>query len=105
MIALTTLLSLNTVGSALGKVGFNKLFSFGHFVYEGKESSFAIFELVLFVFIGVIGGLIGAVFNNTNEHITHWRIKNVNHSKTERFIEVICISMFVSTVTFVLPFI
>jgi chloride channel 7 len=104
MIAFTTLMCLNTAGSALGKVGFNKLFSFGNFMYEGAESSFAVYELFLFVLIGVIGGLIGAIFNHTNERITHWRIKNVNHSKIRRFVEVIIVSMIVSTVSFALPF-
>jgi H+/Cl- antiporter ClcA len=80
MVALVTLYCLNTVGSAFGKVGFNKLFSFGSFVFE-EESSFAVFELALFVIIGVMGGIIGAIFNNTNERITKWRLKQVNHSK------------------------
>lgn len=104
MIALTTLLCLNSVGSALGKVGFNKLFSFGNFVYEGGSSSFAVYELFVFVLIGAVGGLIGAIFNNTNEKITHWRIKNINYSKKRRFLEVVAVSFLVSLVSFVLPF-
>lgn len=103
MIAFTTLLCLNTIGSAFGKVGFNKLFSFGNFVYEGRESSFSVFELFPFVVIGIIGGLVGAVFNSTNERITHWRMKNVNYSKQRRFMEVIAVSVLVSVVSFLLP--
>ena len=103
MCALTTLYMLNTIGSAMGKVGFNKLFSFGNFIYEGTESSFHVYELFVFMAIGIVGGLIGAVFNNTNEKITHWRIKNVNKSKKRRFLEVICVSILVSFVTFMLP--
>lgn len=102
MVALSTLYALNSMGSAFGKMGFNKLFSFGNFIYEG-ESSFAVYELLLFVALGAAGGIIGAVFNNTNERITHWRIKNVNHSKKRRFLEVICVSAMVSVVTFLLP--
>lgn len=103
MTALTALYVLNTIGSTFGKVGFNKLFSFGNFVFEGRETSFAVFELFLFVVIGIIGGLIGAVFNNTNERITKWRMKNVNASKKKRFLEVICVSLLVSLVSFLLP--
>ena len=103
MCAFTTLLILNTIGSALGKVGFNKLFSFGNFVWVGQESSFAVYELFIFIFIGIIGGLIGAIFNNTNENITIWRRKNVNHSKKRRFIEVCILSLIVSSVTFLIP--
>ncbi|CAB9504170.1 Putative chloride channel-like protein CLC-g [Seminavis robusta] len=102
MVALATLYCLNTVGSAFGKVGFNRLFSFGNFVFE-EESSFAVFELALFVAIGAMGGIIGAVFNDTNERITKWRLKNVNHSKKRRVLEVLVVSVLVSTVSFLLP--
>mmetsp|Transcript_24695 Transcript_24695/g.60675 ORF Transcript_24695/g.60675 Transcript_24695/m.60675 type:complete len:443 (+) Transcript_24695:165-1493(+) len=102
MIALSTLYTLNTIGNAFGKVGFGRLFSFGNFVFE-DESSFAVFELLPFVLLGAIGGLIGAVFNNTNERITRWRMKNVNASKKKRFLEVLAVSSLVSIVTFMLP--
>ena len=52
-----------------------------------------------------MGGIIGAVFNNTNERITKWRIKNVNHTKKRRFVEALGISILVSMVTFLLPLI
>jgi H+/Cl- antiporter ClcA len=103
MVAFATLLTLNTIGSAFGKLGFNKLFSFGNFVYEGGDSSFAVFELLLFVGMGVIGGLIGAIFNNTNERITIWRRKKINHSKQRRFLEVCVLSVCMSLVMFLLP--
>ncbi len=104
MIALTTLYILNSIGSAFGKVGYNKLFSFGNFVFEeGGQSSFAVFELFLFILVGVFGGLIGAVFNDTNERITHWRMKRVNFSKQKRFVEVMLVSVLVSLVSFLLP--
>ena len=104
MIALMTLYILNTIGSAFGKVGFNKLFSFGNFVFEeGGQSSFAVFELFLFILVGIIGGLIGAVFNDTNERITLWRMKRVNYSKKKRFLEVMAVSVLVSLVSFLLP--
>jgi chloride channel 7 len=103
MVALSTLYVLNTIGSAFGKVGFNKLFSFGNFVFEGHDTSWAVFELLLFVLIGILGGLIGAIFNNTNERITHWRMKRVNYSKSRRFMEVMAVSCLVSFVSFLLP--
>jgi len=59
--------------------------------------------LTLFVIIGCLGGLIGAVFNASNEHLTIWRMKRVNFSKSRRFLEVILISILVSTVSFVMP--
>jgi chloride channel 7 len=103
MLAFTSLLMWDTVGSSLGSVGFNKLFSFGNWTFEGTESIFAVYELFLFMLIGAVGGLIGAIFNNTNEAITHWRKEHVNHSKQRRFLEVVLISILVSIVSFALP--
>jgi chloride channel 7 len=74
-----------STGSALGKVGFNKLFSFGNFAVEGDRSSYAVYELFLFILMGAFGGLIGAVFNHTNERITKWRMARINFSKKRRF--------------------
>ena len=53
--------------------------------------------------IGCLGGLIGAVFNSANEHLTIWRMKKVNFSKKRRVIEVFCVSLLVSIVSFVMP--
>lgn len=105
MCALWTLYILNTIGSEFGKVGFDRLFSFGNFIYEGEASSFAVFELFLFALIGIMGGLIGACFNAANEKLTHWRIKHVNHSKVRRLVEVLIISSIVTVVSFILPII
>ena len=59
----------------------------------------------MFIVIGCLGGLIGAVFNAANEHLTIWRMKRVNHSKLRRFVEVVVISIGVSVVSFVMPLI
>lgn len=53
--------------------------------------------------IGCLGGLIGAVFNAANENLTIWRMKRVNYSKKRRVVEVILVSMLVSSVSFVMP--
>ena len=103
MMAFTTLLTLNTLGAQFGKLGFNKLFSFGNFLFEEGMSSFAVYELMLFVALGVIGGLIGAIFNDTNERLSKWRQKRVNHSKEYRFLEVVILSVTVSLTMFLLP--
>jgi H+/Cl- antiporter ClcA len=102
--AIATLYFLNSIGLAFGKVGFNKLFSFGNFVFEGTATSYATWELLVFVFIGCMGGLIGAIFNDANERITRWRIKHVNDVKSYRFLEVLCVSSLVTLMMFGLPF-
>ena len=105
MSAIATLYTWNSVGVQYGKIGFDKLFSFGNFIFEGMDASYSVWELLIFVFIGCMGGLIGAIFNNTNERLTHWRIKHVNHSKKRRFVEVLLISSIVSIIGFGVPFI
>jgi chloride channel 7 len=107
MSTLATLFWLRNFDSYWGQANMDKLFSFGDFnsATSGEESNFAIWELLLFVIIGSLGGLIGAVFNAANEHMTLWRMKRINHSKLRRFLEVILISFLVSTVSFVMPLI
>lgn len=80
--SIATLYVLNSVGIQFGKVGFDKLFSFGNFIFEDGESSYAVFELGIFLPIGIMGGLIGACFNEANKAITIWRIKYINHTRT-----------------------
>jgi len=100
MVALTALMTLNLMGVTFGRVGFDKLFSFGNFNFEEDRSSYAIYELWVYVAICVAGGLIGAIFNNVNESITRWRIKRVNISKRRRFLEVMAISTLMSFIMF-----
>jgi len=102
--AIATLYVWKTIGLAFGKVGFDKLFSFGNFVFEEGATSYAVWELLVFIIMGCMGGLIGAIFNDTNERLTLWRIKYVNHTKGYRFIEVICISSLVTVCMFGLPY-
>ena len=106
MVAFTSLLMLNTLGTMFGKVGFDKLFSFGNFIYEqGGFSSFAVYELFGFVAIGALGGLVGAVFNHTNQVLTQWRLQYIHPVRhpLRRCLEVLFLSIVTSIVSFVLP--
>jgi len=104
MVTLGTLFALRNLDSHWGQANVEKLFSFGEFnSLSGESSNYSIYELSLFMIIGCLGGLIGAVFNAANEHLTLWRMKNINKSKSRRMLEVICVSLLVSTVSFVMP--
>ena len=101
----STLLFVLTHGLQ-GQANIEKLFSFGEFnSLSGEGSNFSVWELILFIVIGCLGGLIGAVFNAANEHLTIWRMKRVNHSKFRRFIEVLVVSGIVSIISFLMPLI
>ena len=71
--------------------------------YSGEGSNYKIWELVIFMLIGCLGGLIGAVFNAANENLTIWRMKRVNHSKKRRALEVIVISLVVTVTSYLMP--
>jgi chloride channel 7 len=104
MTTLATLFWFNNIDSLWGQANVDKLFSFGEFnSLSGEASNFSIWELILFLVIGCLGGLIGAVFNAANEHLTIWRMKRINHSKLRRFVEVILVSVLVSVVSFLMP--
>ena len=106
MITLGTLFAVRNFDSWWGQANIEKLFSFGEFnSLSGESSNFSIWELTFFMLIGCMGGLIGAVFNAANEHLTIWRMRRVNSSKTRRFLEVIFVSVVVSVVSFVMPLI
>mmetsp|Transcript_9297 Transcript_9297/g.17509 ORF Transcript_9297/g.17509 Transcript_9297/m.17509 type:complete len:820 (-) Transcript_9297:3837-6296(-) len=104
MITLGTLFGLKNLNNAWGQANIENMFSFGEFnSLTGEASNFAIWENINFMFIGCLGGLIGAVFNAANENLTIWRMKWVNHSKQKRVVEVLIISMLVTTVSFIMP--
>lgn len=104
MTTLATLFWVRNFDSLWGQANIEKMFSFGEFNSISREASnFSIWELILFTVVGCLGGLIGAVFNAANEHLTIWRMKHVNKSKSRRFVEVLCVSLCVSIVSFLMP--
>ena len=106
MITTGTLMVFRSFDNFLGQANIAKLFSFGEFTsLTGEASNYSIWELNMFIIIGCLGGLIGAVFNAANENITIWRMKYINHNKKRRFYEVLAISFLVSIVSFTLPII
>lgn len=104
MITIGTLFGIRNQDNKWGQANVGKLFSFGEFTSIGEGSSnFSVWELLLFILIGCLGGLIGACFNAGNEHLTIWRMKHVNHSKKRRVVEVVVMSILVTIVSFGMP--
>jgi len=79
------------------------MFAFGKFenFYDGR-ANFYVYELPVFVFIGIVGGCFGAAFNHINEHVSVYRKKNLNAFKWKRVAEVIAITMGMSFIAFIL---
>mmetsp|Transcript_7074 Transcript_7074/g.10297 ORF Transcript_7074/g.10297 Transcript_7074/m.10297 type:complete len:927 (-) Transcript_7074:203-2983(-) len=106
MVTLGSLFAIRNQDIKFGQANVDKLFSFGEFTAIGDGMvNFSVWELLLFILIGCLGGLIGACFNAGNEHLTIWRMKNVNFSKKRRVVEVVVMSILVTTVSFVMPLI
>lgn len=88
------------------KVGFGLLggskgtFNFGTF----NNTSYYAPEMIIFIFMGAGGGLLGAVFNFANEHLTKWRMKHILKWKWRRMAEVIVVAVAINTIFFWLSF-
>ncbi|XP_034685603.1 chloride channel protein CLC-d isoform X3 [Vitis riparia] len=72
-------------------------------ISDGQED-YSFEELLPMAIIGVIGGLLGALFNQLTIYITYWR-RNYLHKKGSRvkMIEVCLVSLITSVISFGLP--
>ncbi|KAL1561833.1 chloride channel protein CLC-d-like isoform X3 [Salvia divinorum] len=71
---------------------------------SGGQEDYSFQELLPMAFIGVIGGLLGALFNQLTFHIAYWR-RNYLHKRGNRVkvIEVCIVSLITSLISFGLP--
>ena len=72
--ASASLVSLSMVTMAVeGNFTFDGLFSFGTFM----DDHWTVAALSIYFMMGVIGGLLGALFNKMNTLLTQWRMKHI----------------------------
>ena len=82
-----------------------EMFSFGQFFsLDAGQLNYSVWECMLFIILGAMGGLIGAVFNGTNKRLTLWRMANIKR-KELKFVEALGVGFLMSAVTFVMPLI
>jgi H+/Cl- antiporter ClcA len=87
----------------LGNEKQSAMFSFGRFTqFNIDRANYAVYELAIFVAIGICGGLIGATFNGLNRRLAEWRQRNVK-TRGRKMLEVAVVSVCVSAVTFLVP--
>ena len=77
------------------------MFPFGTFPH--RQVVYFTYELPLFVCIGVLGGLAGALFNHINKDITLFRQKCINPWLHKRIAEVVVITGLFTTLAFAIP--
>ncbi|CAH0393157.1 unnamed protein product [Bemisia tabaci] len=84
--------TLNLILSAYhghpGQLSFSGLLNFGKF----ESLNYDLFELAIFVMMGGIGGILGAVFNLFNYKLTVFRIRYVN-TKVKKIMEAVIAAM------------
>ena len=80
------------------------MFAFGQFdnLYDGK-ANYSVYELPLFIAMGIIGGVLGAGFNDINERMSLYRKKYLNAYKWKRLLELVLITLGMSFISFILP--
>lgn len=103
MTTVFTLILFNTAYMAFGQPDSNAMFSFGKFSYlKGERGNYSVWELSIFLFIGCLGGLIGAAFNNTNCRIYKVRSRS-EMTKMHKLCEVLGIVLIMSCISFIFP--
>lgn len=91
-----------TVNHDNANLGSEDLFIFGA-VSEFHSSMFNLVELFFFLAVGVLGGLLGSLYNHFNKRISLWRMKNTKTPEAQIY-EILGISVVVSMVVFLLPY-
>ena len=100
-------LTLNFFLGGFDSLGFGTLgalgvLTFGSY-YESNATSYHLWELPLFLALGICGGLIGASFNALNIPLTRWRIRMVGPAGLKRFLESIAVAALISMIFFAAP--
>ncbi|GAB5583231.1 H(+)/Cl(-) exchange transporter 7 isoform X1 [Prionailurus iriomotensis] len=77
------------------------LINFGRFDTEEQTMVYTIHEIPIFIAMGVVGGILGAVFNALNYWLTMFRIRYI-HRPCLQVIEAMLVAAVTATVAFVL---
>ncbi|XP_053550619.1 H(+)/Cl(-) exchange transporter 7 [Bombina bombina] len=75
------------------------LINFGRF--DTEENSYNIFEIPIFIGMGAVGGMLGAVFNALNNWLTMFRIRYV-HRRCLQVIEAMLVAAVTAAVAFIM---
>lgn len=85
---------LGTLGTQTGT------FSFGPFV---ENKAYDVLDLLLFITMGAVGGLFGAIFNQMNKELTKFRNRMIKN-RWLKFNEALLIALAMAAVSFWLPY-
>ena len=105
--AMITELTINLLTSGVAKsrsiLGIDQpasMFDFGTFNTFGGYHTY---ELLIFITMGAMGGILGAFFNHCSRRITIFRRDYINHSAFRRVVELSCVTVLFAALSFSLP--
>lgn len=103
MVSMLTV-SILFAGKSLGRGESESIFSFGEFdnIDDGK-TNYRTYELIIFIFIGALGGFFGAVFNQIHIRATQLRSVYIDDEKWRRVAELLIFTFVMALISFVLP--
>lgn len=79
------------------------MFAFGQFSnLRSGTANYNVYEVPVFFAMGVLGGILGAAFNEINRKMTLYRNKFIKHSLSLKLLELLVISGCMATIGFVL---
>lgn len=103
MMGIFTLYWVRATLSLWGRTSSTEMFSFGQFTsLDDGQLNFSVWECVVFILIGCMGGLIGAMFNGLNRRLSLWRMRHIA-TKEVKVIEALCVAALMSVISFVVP--
>ena len=103
MITIYTLYVVRNTENLWGSADSTKMFSFGEFTsFQDGQANFSVWELLLFIVLGALGGLTGALFNGMNRRLTVWRMRRVT-TKAARASEALAVCLVCSVVMYAIP--
>ncbi|XP_029432582.1 H(+)/Cl(-) exchange transporter 7-like [Rhinatrema bivittatum] len=82
-----------------GDLSYPGLINFGRF--DTKENGYDIYEIFIFIGMGAIGGILGAIFNAANYWLTMFRIRYI-HRRYLQVIEAMLMAAVTATIAFVM---
>lgn len=88
---------ISAINGKIGQMSFPGLINFGKF----DNINYNVLEIPIFILMGCVGGLIGAIFNEINHKITLFRMKYIT-SKSLKVIEAVFVAFLTAFCGFVL---
>ncbi|XP_069998850.1 H(+)/Cl(-) exchange transporter 7 isoform X2 [Penaeus vannamei] len=99
--AMMSVFTLNLVLSAYngvpGKLAYNGLLNFGKF----DDLTYEIWEFIPFLLMGIMGGLLGALYNHINFKLTAFRMKYINRP-WRKIVEAVFVAFMTAVVAFLM---